>query len=143
VEQIDTQLQDLIGKGKTQGYLTYDEVNSYLPDEDVSPEKLDELKNWGEPPLSKEGIKTYLSYRHQRPEAAITTYEEGQIRKLIHGLTDPSKIQDPVEKEEHRDPLEVFGAKRFHWTNAQSYLAVMLLLTFAFVLFFLVFVISR
>lgn len=43
MEQIDTQLQDLIGKGKTQGYLTYDEVNSYLPDEDVSPEKLDEL----------------------------------------------------------------------------------------------------
>jgi len=38
-----TQLQDLIEKGKAQGYLTYDEVNSYLPDEDVSPEKLDEL----------------------------------------------------------------------------------------------------
>jgi hypothetical protein len=104
---------------------------------------LDELKNWGEPPLSEEGIKTYLSYRHQRPQAAITTYEEGQIRKLIHGLTDPSKSQDPVEQEEHLDPLEVFGAKRFHWTNAQSYLAVMLLLTFVFVLFFLVFVISR
>jgi RNA polymerase primary sigma factor len=43
VEQTDTQLNDLIVKGKTQGYLTYDEVNSYLPDEDVSPEKLDEL----------------------------------------------------------------------------------------------------
>ena len=43
MEQTDTQLNDLIVKGKTQGYLTYDEVNSYLPDEDVSPEKLDEL----------------------------------------------------------------------------------------------------
>ena len=36
-------LQTLIAKGKAQGYLTYDEVNAYLPDEDVNPEKLDNL----------------------------------------------------------------------------------------------------
>ncbi len=35
--------QELIAKGKAQGYLTYDQVNAYLPDEDVSPEKLDSL----------------------------------------------------------------------------------------------------
>ncbi len=39
----DTQLQDLVTRGKTQGYLTYDEVNKYLPDEAVSPAKLDLL----------------------------------------------------------------------------------------------------
>ena len=39
----DTQLQDLVTRGRTQGYLTYDEVNKYLPDEAVSPEKLDLL----------------------------------------------------------------------------------------------------
>jgi RNA polymerase primary sigma factor len=43
VEHTDIDLQSLIEKGKTQGYLTYDEVNSYLPDEAVSPEKLDNL----------------------------------------------------------------------------------------------------
>ncbi len=36
-------LQSLVVKGKSQGYLTYDDVNDYLPDEDVSPEKLDNL----------------------------------------------------------------------------------------------------
>ncbi len=36
-------LQALIQKGKAQGFLTYDEVNAYLPDQDVSPEKLDNL----------------------------------------------------------------------------------------------------
>ena len=36
-------LQALIVKGKSQGFLTYDEVNAYLPDQDVSPEKLDNL----------------------------------------------------------------------------------------------------
>ena len=38
-----TDLNDLVAKGKTQGYLTYDQVNAYLPDEAVNPEKLDNL----------------------------------------------------------------------------------------------------
>src|SRR4051812_18868618 len=41
--QIDQELNELVAKGKTQGYLTYDEVNDYLPDEAVTPEKLDNL----------------------------------------------------------------------------------------------------
>src|SRR5215472_3481400 len=38
-----TDLNALVAKGKTQGYLTYDQVNAYLPDEAVNPEKLDNL----------------------------------------------------------------------------------------------------
>lgn len=37
------ELNALVAKGKTQGYLTYDQVNDYLPDEAVNPEKLDNL----------------------------------------------------------------------------------------------------
>ena len=37
------QLQQLVAKGKKQGYLTYAEVGKYLPDEANSPEQLDEL----------------------------------------------------------------------------------------------------
>ncbi len=40
---IDQELNELVAKGKTQGFLTYDEVNDYLPDEAVTPEKLDNL----------------------------------------------------------------------------------------------------
>ena len=43
MDRYEFELQRLIEKGQTQGYLTYDEVNSYLPDEDVNPEKLDNL----------------------------------------------------------------------------------------------------
>ncbi len=43
MDHFQKDLQDLVAKGKTQGYLTYDEVNDYLPDEDVNPEKLDNL----------------------------------------------------------------------------------------------------
>ena len=37
----DADLTALIVAGKAQGYLTFDQVNSYLPDEAVDPEKID------------------------------------------------------------------------------------------------------
>ncbi len=43
MDNFDKELQELIAKGKSQGYLTYDEVTNYLPDEAVDPEKLDNL----------------------------------------------------------------------------------------------------
>jgi RNA polymerase primary sigma factor len=43
VDLFDKELQELVAKGKDQGYLTYDEVIKYLPDEAVDPEKLDNL----------------------------------------------------------------------------------------------------
>ena len=43
MDQVITELNELVTKGKTQGYLTYDQVNAYLPDEAVNPEKLDNL----------------------------------------------------------------------------------------------------
>src|ERR1700733_10407911 len=43
VDHIITDLNQLVAKGKTQGYLTYDQANAYLPDEAVNPEKLDNL----------------------------------------------------------------------------------------------------
>lgn len=43
MDLFDKDLQGLIARGKSQGYLTYDEVNSYLPDEEVNPDKLDNL----------------------------------------------------------------------------------------------------
>src|SRR5687768_3017506 len=41
--EADARVAALIGLGKSRGYLTYDELNEKLPDEVVSPEKLDSL----------------------------------------------------------------------------------------------------
>ena len=43
MDLFDKDLQELVARGKSQGYLTYDEVIRYLPDEAVDPEKLDNL----------------------------------------------------------------------------------------------------
>ncbi len=43
MDHLDNDLDELVAKGKSQGYLTYDQVNDYLPDEAVNPDKLDSL----------------------------------------------------------------------------------------------------
>ncbi|MGE5608148.1 MAG: RNA polymerase sigma factor RpoD [Bacillota bacterium] len=42
-EEVDLRVTALIDLGKSRGYLTYDELNERLPDEVVSPDKLDSL----------------------------------------------------------------------------------------------------
>jgi RNA polymerase primary sigma factor len=43
MHQVDGRLRELVDIGRKQGYLTFTQVNEYLPDEAVNPEKLDHL----------------------------------------------------------------------------------------------------
>jgi len=43
MHQVDSHLRQLIQLGEQQGFLTFTQVNGYLPDEAVNPEKLDHL----------------------------------------------------------------------------------------------------
>jgi RNA polymerase primary sigma factor len=43
VHQLDDHLKALVAKGQEQGFLTFTQVNDYLPDEAINPEKLDQL----------------------------------------------------------------------------------------------------
>ncbi len=43
MQLMEQDLNSLIAQGTKDGFLTYDEVNAYLPDEDVNPDKLDRL----------------------------------------------------------------------------------------------------
>src|SRR5437762_9933504 len=41
--EVDLRVNNLLGMGTSRGYLTYEELNEKLPDEVVSPDKLDSL----------------------------------------------------------------------------------------------------
>jgi len=93
--------------------------------EELDARFLRELSAWDLRGLTDEGIQVYLRYRHERPDAAITTYEEGQIRRLLRPFRDPARVVDPVAEERHVDRLERFGAERLHATNMETYWTVL------------------
>lgn len=74
---LDTDLDAIIEKAKEQGYLTYDQVNEYLPNEDVTPEKLDNLL-------------------HALDERRITICEKPpETADFIEQAAAPSKSEEP------------------------------------------------
>lgn len=93
--------------------------------EELDARFLRELAGWELRGLTDEGVQVYLRYRHERPDAAITTYEEGQIRRLLRPFRDPDRVADPVDEESHIGRLERFGARRLHATNMETYWMVL------------------
>jgi len=102
--------------------------------DELDAEFLAELRTLAPPGLTEEGVQAYLDYRHEWPEASLTTFAEGQVLSMLHRYEDPRRVPDPVEIEEHLDPLERFGARRLHMTNAETYSALIFALIFGGVL---------
>ena len=100
MDHVEKDLQQLIAKGMAQGYLTYDDVNDYLPDEDVNPDKLDNLLI----ALEERGIE--LVDQPPKPEfvelpAAPTAGErqleiDEQESRLLTAAEQPKLSDDPI-----------------------------------------------
>ena len=84
---------DFIKKAKAQGYLTYDEVNAYLPDEATDPEKLDSLLI----ALDDHGIELLNDPPGKKPPPAAET-EEDSLPSLpaLSALELPKLSDDPI-----------------------------------------------
>ena len=84
VKQATNNLEDIIEHGKQKGYLTYDEVNSYLSDEVTTPEEIDHVFDL----LDEEGINVV------EPEEKTSSKEENLI---VEPQVKGAPIDDPVK----------------------------------------------
>jgi RNA polymerase primary sigma factor len=93
MEKLDDGLKTLLEQGKDKGYLTYSQVNDYLPDDAVNPEKLDHLLIL----LEEQGIELIdESEAEEREGGAPAEDERGEIDLSFMDEEDTRRIDDPV-----------------------------------------------
>jgi len=97
-EQQQSQLKQLIAKGKMQGYLTYAEVNDHLPSDIVDPEQIEDIIGM----INEMGIKVYESAPDEdsliTDSAAVTTDDEDaeEVAALASVDSEFGRTTDPV-----------------------------------------------
>ena len=106
MEFFEEELEVLFVKGKSQGYLTFDELNELLPEDEFSPEKIDELLIQ----LEDKGIKVVDEPPTEAPatKPASATVEVKAIKHATQGLptiptADLPKLSD--------DPIRLYLAQ--------------------------------
>src|SRR2546423_3072079 len=97
MEKIEDSLKALLESGKEKGFLTYDQVNDYLPDDDTNPEKIDQILIL----LEDQGIELIEeSEAEERENGATSPTLDDDVRAELD-LTfmdeeDSRRIDDPV-----------------------------------------------
>ncbi len=95
MEKIDEGLKTLLEQGKEKGYLTFAQVNDYLPDDAVNPEKLDQLILL----LEEQGIELIDEDDVAEREGAEPAAEDDTRAELDLAFIDEEdsrRIDDPV-----------------------------------------------
>src|SRR5271165_3863292 len=95
--KMDEGLKALLEQGKGKGYLTYSQVNDYLPDDAVNPEKLDQLLLV----LEEHGIElideSEAEEREAGPAGNLSDQEQrDELEHMFRDDEDSRRIDDPV-----------------------------------------------
>src|SRR5207245_10102181 len=94
--KVDEGLKALLESGKDKGYLTYSQVNDYLPDDAVNPEKLDQLLLV----LEEQGIElideSEAEEREAGPSGAAEDDARGDLDLSFMDDADSRRIDGPV-----------------------------------------------
>ncbi len=121
MQLMDQALSQLIARGSQEGFLTYEEVNAYLPDEDVNPEKLDKLLlalerhriELVERPLGRgtdasgRGSGTGRSENHS-PSANSPEPNVPEMRLVVADESEPSLAAAPDLPKASDDPIRMY-----------------------------------
>ena len=97
-EQQQSQLKQLIAKGKMQGYLTYAEVNDHLPSDIVDPEQIEDIISM----MNDMGIQVYEVAPDEdsliTDSATVTTDDEDaeEVAALASVVSEFGRTTDPV-----------------------------------------------
>jgi RNA polymerase primary sigma factor len=97
-EQQQSQLKQLIAKGKMQGYLTYAEVNDHLPSDIADPEQIEDIINM----INDMGIQVHEVAPDEdsliTDSAAVTTDDEDaeEVAALASSDSEFGRTTDPV-----------------------------------------------
>ena len=97
MDKIDDGLKTLLSSGKEKGYLTYDQVNDHLPDDETNPEKIDQILIM----LEDQGIElideTEAEEREGGSTAAVVDEEvRAELDLSFIDEEDSRRIDDPV-----------------------------------------------
>src|SRR5271167_3266318 len=97
MEKIDDSLKVLLESGKEKGFLTYDQVNDHLPDDDTNPEKIDQILIL----LEDQGIELIEESEAEEREnhSGVVTLDEDVRAELDLSFMDDEesrRIDDPV-----------------------------------------------
>src|SRR4051795_5524882 len=94
--KLDEGLKTLLESGKDKGYLTYSQVNDYLPDDAVNPEKLDQLLIL----LEEHGIELIDEAEAEEREGSPRPAGEAETPEIALSFMDDEedtrRIDDPV-----------------------------------------------
>src|SRR4051794_13895604 len=96
MEKTDDGLKALLEQGKEKGFLTYDQVNDHLPDDDTNPEKIDKILIL----LEDQGIELIDEAEAEEREGASPQAVDDEIRAELDitfvDEDDTRRIDDPV-----------------------------------------------
>src|SRR5437588_8413618 len=97
MEKIEDSLKTLLESGKEKGFLTYDQVNDHLPDDDTNPEKIDQILIL----LEDQGIELIEEAEAEEREnnSGVATLDEDVRAELDLSFMDEEesrRIDDPV-----------------------------------------------
>ncbi len=118
MEVIDLELRELIATGRKQGYLTYEQVGAYLPDEDSNAVKLDTLLEM----LEKRGIQL----RDKPPEnkqVTLGVFGSAELETSDEALEEDAGLA--LEEAEEKDSVAAASIAKLSDDPIRLYLSQM------------------